>query len=223
MCELVEEAMTEHYKFQDEQELADWNKLVTTYPLATADALKKLFIGHPDVGDLTGDFECFAHLPPVRIKSQLVFPVVTFAYNWPRQVLRLRVGLFYRFIEEDGRSGLRALGMRFEPPECWDTDDDGRAADPEEEGGHHDMFHAQPIRGLRRDDPAFDLPGMEGVNPTQPSIPLSATDLTGLTVAMLVSIYGRRRVRERYGAQKLVTLKDAAVQVSGFPNPPAKP
>lgn len=221
LLELLAEGATQQAQLELAQELADFGEVISRFPPADEKVLHSLFKGGPEVGDLTGDRRVFVHLPHLRVKAQVLFPVLTFAYNWPREVLRLRVALFYRVVEQD-KSELRAFGMRFETPECWDSDDDAVEYDPERVAGHHDMFHAQPLSELRLGDATTELPGLRWVNATQPSIPVSATDLSGLVVAMLVAVYGRKRVRQRYQAQKLQALKEAAIQVSGLQHPPRK-
>jgi len=219
--ELIAEAMAEHAALTDADELHDVATLVQRYLPADEQVLEQLFRGRPEAGDLL-DFGLFVHLPLVRLTTPAMFPVLTFAYDWPRHVLRLRVALFYRSSEDASLGQLRAFGMRFETPECW-AGDWQPSEDPEDVAGHHDMFHAQPIRDLRKGDSTSALPGLGWLNPTQPSIPVSATDASGLLLALLVSVYGRKGVRERYQQQKLRSLKAAAVQVSGLPNPPGRP
>lgn len=220
--ELIPEARAEHDALDDRQELADIGKLHQTYPAADERVLEQLFRGHGEVGDLTGDFDRFVHLPLVRTTNPVMYPVLTFAYDWPRQVLRLYVALFYSPRVEEPPPRLRALGLRFETPECWAGDTEAGPVDPNAPGGHHDMFHAQPVRRLHPGSSRTELPGLGWLNTTQPSIPVSATDLSGLVLAMLVSIYGRRRIAERYQAQQLRALKKAAAQVSGLPKPPER-
>lgn len=219
--ELIAEAVAERAALVDRQELADINRLVGIYPAADEYVLQQQFLAHRDTGDLTGDFDRFVHLPLVRTTSPVMYPVITFAYNWPRQVLRLRVALFYSVQSYGPRPRLRAFGVRFETPECWDDDDADDEA-PDDPAGDHDMFHAQPVRRLHHGHPRTELPGLRWLNAKQPSIPVSACDLSGLLLAMLVSVYGRRRIFERYQAGKLQALLKAASQVSGLPSPPAR-
>ena len=220
--ELIPEAAAEHAALEDANELRDLETLINLYRPADEQTLVKLFRGRREVGDLKADYDLFVHLPLVRITRTVMFPVLSFAYNWPKQVLRLRVGLFYRSPDGSGSSDLRAFGVRFETPECWADDPDEPTDDPEALAGHHDMFHAQPIRELCRGDSSTALPGLDWLDSTQPSIPVSAKDIRGLVVVMLVSIYGRKQIRERYQARKLQSLRTAAEQVSGLPDPPER-
>jgi hypothetical protein len=220
--ELIPEAMAERAALVDRQELADSEKLFQRFAAADERVLDQLFHGRHEVGDLTGHFDRFVHLPLVRTTNSVMYPVLTFAYDWPRQVLRLRVALFYSPPVEEPRPRLRAFGLRFETPESWGGDAGTGPVDPDDPGGHHDMFHAQPVRRLHQGLPRTELPGLRWLNTTQPSIPISATDLSGLVLAMLVSIYGRKRIVKRYQAQQLQALKKAAAQVSGLPTPPER-
>jgi len=220
--ELIPEATAEHAALVDAQELADVGKLQQTFPAADERVLEQLFRGCSEVGDLTRDFNRFVHLPLVRTTNPVMYPVLTFAYDWPNQVLRMRTALFYSPPVEDPPPRLRAFGLRFETPESWVSNVEPASGDPDDLGGHHDMFHAQPVRRLHQGTAQTELPGLRWLNASQPSIPVSATDLSGLVLAMLVSIYGRKEIVKRYQAQQLQALRKAASQVSGLPAPPAR-
>ena len=225
--ELIAEGEAERSSLDGRTELADLGRLMQTFLPADQKMLEQLFRAHFHAGDLATNFGSFIHLPLVRDTTPTMYPVLTFAYDWPRQILRLRVALFYRSLADEPHRPLRAFGLRFETPECRAGTEDGEgtsedtdASEEGEVGGHHDMFHAQPVRRLHHGMPRTELPGLRWMNPTQPSIPVSAEDTSGLLLATLVSIYGRRRVVERQKSRKLQALSAAASQVSGFVKPP---
>lgn len=111
-------------------------------------------------------------------------------------VLKLRV-LLYRLPPHGAGDLLVAAGFRYETPD----------QDPEED---HHLHHVQPIVSL---DGASGPPAA-GVHVhtmvEQPTIPLPARNSTGLLVCLLMSLYGRRAVKDR--ANRMGQTLNAAIR-----------
>jgi hypothetical protein len=207
---VLAELISRHARLLDSESGWDdprFNKIGMLFPPATVEALAAQFMEHRDRGDFAFQRHGYIHLEPAH--EGRLYPVLTFAYDWTREVLRLRVALFTLF-EDEEQEKLRAFGYRFETPEC--RDDDGTPA--QHPGatmpGHHDFFHVQPIRHMHRSLPNTELPTVAWLNETQPSVPIAANDLPGLLLGTLISVYGGREVRERQQRQELKPLRNAA-------------
>ncbi len=170
-------------------ELDLMDHVARAFPVATESLLGRYLKANPDRGDVS-DWNIYLHLQLVR-KGGLMLPVLTFSYDFPREILRLRVGLF-ALRDSDGPRSPRAVGYRFETPESRTGSGDGQSTGL----GHHDYFHAQPIARLVQGKPKTQLPDSDRrwIPVAQPAFPLEAQNLLQLFACMLITIYGRKYV-----------------------------
>jgi hypothetical protein len=207
----------------DRLELADLGQIAQNMPPAGARQLEQQFRSKRNRGDFGADVNGFLHLVPVRPGGgDVLYPVITFAYDWDRHVLRLRLALF-KPVSSGGRRDLRAVGYRFETPECWESADDQAETNKDEHGGDHDFFHVQPICRLQKNLPRTQLPGLKWLNTTQPSFPVSASNGAGLLLVALIAIYGRDEIVRRQRASQLKALTSVARDLSWLQNRPVRP
>jgi hypothetical protein len=147
---------------------------------------------HNERGDIS-EQKLFVHLECVRREGPIL-PVLSVAYNFTSEVLRLRVGLFFLRNDGSGNQQLCAIGYRFETPESLahtsESDINGSTMH-----GTHDYHHAQPITSLLpRGDGRLPDPGARWLPTSQPAFPLEAQDMIQLVACTLVAIYGRQYV-----------------------------
>lgn len=134
----------------------------------------------PDVADF-GD-TTWIHGPstPSFDGGPGTLPAVSVRWDWTGDI-KIRLVVVLIRIGSTAAKGLDAVAYRFEQP-------DPRA-------GAHDYWHAQPTNRLARmaasNLPALDRP----LDTSVPAFPVDAHGPVGLTVAMLLSLYGARRLK----------------------------
>jgi hypothetical protein len=174
---------------QSELELME--RVAQRFPSAGEARLNEYLIANPERGNAS-DWNIYLHLELIR-KGGLILPVLTLSYDFPSEMLRLRVGLF-ALHDIGGARALRGIGYRFEAPENRSYSAD--KVQGEVEPGHHDYFHAQSISRLAKGNPKTQLSDSDKrwIPMSQPAFPLEAQNLLQLFACMLITIYGRKYV-----------------------------
>lgn len=117
--------------------------------------------------------------------------VQLFFLGWLNSKEQVVMQISLSFIDRDGGG---VTGMRFETPSCYEFSGNGLKT------GEHDFYHVQFCNELRaKSNLSFDMP--YGFDKSRPTIPLSIDSSCELLWSALLTVFGRSKVRQKYGSR----------------------